>query len=77
MQAILPFPLLLSAQKRTSLLDILVVVVAVADKRIASGGIVQLTKLDIQERDMARLKGKLQHSEKELAKYKDIEVKRR
>jgi len=76
MQAILPFPLLLSAQKRTSLLDILVVV-AVADKRIASGGIVQLTKLDIQERDMARLKGKLQHSEKELAKYKDIEVKRR
>ncbi|XP_076820259.1 uncharacterized protein LOC143465709 isoform X2 [Clavelina lepadiformis] len=44
---------------------------------ISSGGFVQQTKLDILELDMAKLQREKKLIEKELAKYKDIEVKRR
>lgn len=48
-----------------------------SSKAPLSGGFVQLTKLDIQELEMTELKQKLKYLEKELAKYMDIEEKRK
>nr|CAB3229752.1 centromere-associated protein E-like [Phallusia mammillata] len=44
---------------------------------VLPGGIVQRTKLDLQEKEMNILRNKMEHLEKELAKYKAIEVTRR
>ena len=42
----------------------------ISSKEVFPGSIVQTTRLDVQELEMAELKRDLRHNEKELAKYK-------